>query len=138
MTRTEDRFARAWAALAGIGRDEDTGGYRRFAWTGADLELRAWFAGQARQRGMACEQDRNGNQWAWWGDPAPGAVVTGSHLDSVPDGGAYDGPLGVLSGFLAVDDLRERGVRPARPVAVACFADEEGARFGWPAWAAAC
>ena len=114
----------------GIGRDEDTGGYRRFAWTGADLELRAWFAREARQRGMACEQDRNGNQWAWWGDPAPGAVVTGSHLDSVPDGGAYDGPLGVLSGFLAVDELRERGVRPARPVAVACFADEEGARFG--------
>jgi N-carbamoyl-L-amino-acid hydrolase len=130
MTRTQERFARDWAALAGIGRDEASGGYRRYAWTGADLQLRAWFADQARQRGMACEQDRNGNLWAWWGDQGPGAVVTGSHLDSVPDGGAYDGPLGVLSGFLAIDELRERGARPARPVAVACFADEEGARFG--------
>lgn len=130
MTRTEDRFSRAWDALAGIGREEGSGGYRRFAWTPADLELRAWFAGQARHRGMTYEQDRNGNQWAWWGEPAPGAVVTGSHLDSVPDGGAYDGPLGVVSGFLAVDELRDRGVRPVRPVAVACFADEEGARFG--------
>jgi len=130
MTRTQERFARDWAALAGIGRDEASGGYRRYAWTGADLQLRAWFADQARQRGMTCEQDRNGNLWAWWGDRGPGAVVTGSHLDSVPDGGAYDGPLGVLSGFLAIDELRERGAWPARPVAVACFADEEGARFG--------
>jgi beta-ureidopropionase / N-carbamoyl-L-amino-acid hydrolase len=130
MTRTEERFARDWAALARIGRDQGSGGYRRYAWTGVDLELRAWFADQARQRQMACEQDRNGNLWAWWGDPGPGAVVTGSHLDSVPDGGAYDGPLGVLSSFLAIDELRERGIQPARPVAVACFADEEGARFG--------
>jgi beta-ureidopropionase / N-carbamoyl-L-amino-acid hydrolase len=130
MTSTGERFARDWAALAGIGRHEASGGYRRFAWTGADIQLRAWFARQARQRGMACEQDRNGNLWAWWGDRGPGAVVTGSHLDSVPDGGAYDGPLGVLSGFLAIDELRERGIRPARPVAVACFTDEEGARFG--------
>jgi beta-ureidopropionase / N-carbamoyl-L-amino-acid hydrolase len=130
VTPAEERFAQAWAALAPIGRDEGTGGYRRFAWTAADQQLRDWFAGQARQRGMACVQDRNGNQWAWWGNPGPGAVVTGSHLDSVPDGGAYDGPLGVLSGFLAIDELREREVRPARPVAVVNFADEEGARFG--------
>jgi beta-ureidopropionase / N-carbamoyl-L-amino-acid hydrolase len=130
MTRTEERFARDWAALAGIGRDEGSGGYRRYAWTGVDLELRAWFANQARHRGMACEQDRNGNLWAWWGDPGPGAVVTGSHLDSVPDGGAYDGPLGVLSSFLAIDELRARGLPPARPIAVACFTDEEGTRFG--------
>jgi beta-ureidopropionase / N-carbamoyl-L-amino-acid hydrolase len=124
------RFARTWAALGEIGRDRTTGGYRRSAWTPADLELRSWFADQAAQRGMACEQDRNGNQWAWWGTPAAGAVVTGSHLDSVPDGGAHDGPLGVVSGFLAVDELRARGVEPARPVAVVAFSDEEGARFG--------
>jgi N-carbamoyl-L-amino-acid hydrolase len=59
-----------------------------------------------------------------------GAVVTGSHLDSVPDGGAFDGPLGVVSAFAAIDLLRERGHRPARPVAVAAFTEEEGARFG--------
>jgi N-carbamoyl-L-amino-acid hydrolase len=56
--------------------------------------------------------------------------VVGSHLDSVPDGGAYDGPLGVVSAFCALDLLRERGFSPARPIGVACFGDEEGARFG--------
>ena len=123
-------FEAAWSELEAIGRHEDTGGYRRFAWTPADLELRAWFADQATRRGMACEQDRNGNQWAWWGEPAAGAVVTGSHLDSVPDGGAFDGPLGVVSALLAVDEVRAGGVRPRRPIAVVNFADEEGARFG--------
>src|SRR5262249_26471154 len=87
-------------------------------------------AGQAAARGMACEADGNGNLWAWWGTPGPGAVATGSHLDSVPDGGGYDGPLGVISAFCAVDELRARGLEPARPVAVVAFADEEGARFG--------
>jgi N-carbamoyl-L-amino-acid hydrolase len=57
-------------------------------------------------------------------------VVTGSHLDSVPDGGAYDGPLGVVTAFAAIDLLRERGVVPARPLAAAAFSEEEGARFG--------
>ena len=123
-------FEAAWEELEGIGRHPGTGGYRRFAWTLVDLELRAWFADQAAARGMAVEQDRNGNQWAWWGEPGPGAVVTGSHLDSVPDGGAFDGPLGVVSAFLAIDELRARGAVPDRPVAVVAFADEEGARFG--------
>jgi N-carbamoyl-L-amino-acid hydrolase len=119
-----------WASLAPIGRDPGSGGYRRFAWNAADAELRAWFIDQANQRGLTYEEDRNGNQWAWWGEPGPGSVVTGSHLDSVPDGGAYDGPLGVVSAFLAVDELRAQGVKPARPLAVTNFADEEGARFG--------
>jgi N-carbamoyl-L-amino-acid hydrolase len=48
----------------------------------------------------------------------------------VPDGGAYDGPLGVVSGFAAIDLLRARGFAPARPVAVAAFCEEEGGRFG--------
>ncbi|NYJ01654.1 N-carbamoyl-L-amino-acid hydrolase [Nocardioides thalensis] len=58
------------------------------------------------------------------------SVLTGSHLDSVPDGGAFDGPLGVVSALAAVDMLRGRGVEPARPLGVAVFAEEEGSRFG--------
>ncbi|MBD3934490.1 allantoate amidohydrolase [Streptomyces chumphonensis] len=120
-----------WRDLAAIGRDAGTGGYRRYAWTPADTDCRAWFRDQARARGLVCETDRNGNQWAWRGDPAAGdAVVTGSHLDSVPDGGAFDGPLGVVSAFAALDELRARGVEPTRPLAVVNFGDEEGARFG--------
>ena len=58
------------------------------------------------------------------------AVATGSHLDSVPDGGAYDGPLGVVSAFAAIDQLRAEGFTPSRPIAVAAFTEEEGGRFG--------
>ena len=46
--------------------------------------LRAWFTGQAERRDLAVETDNNGNLWAWWGPRGPGAIATGSHLDSVP------------------------------------------------------
>ncbi|MFF2020691.1 allantoate amidohydrolase [Streptomyces sp. NPDC058171] len=124
-------FHRMWGELAPLGRDRRTGGYRRFAWTGADAECRAWFREQAARRGLTQETDRNGNQWAWLGDPTRGdAVVTGSHLDSVPDGGAFDGPLGIVSAFAALDELRGREVEFRRPLAIVNFGDEEGARFG--------
>lgn len=124
-------FHAMWRELLPLGRHADSGGYRRFAWTAIDGECRAWFEGQARSRGLSYEVDRNGNQWAWLGDSAAGnAVVTGSHLDSVPDGGAFDGPLGVVSAFAALDELRGRDARLARPLAIVNFGDEEGARFG--------
>ena len=124
-------FHSTWTDLTGIGRDGGTGGYRRYAWTDPDLQLREWFAAAAADRGMSLTEDGNGNQFAWWGDPTRGdAVLTGSHLDSVPDGGAFDGPLGVVSGFAAVDELRTKGFQPDRPIVVANFIDEEGARFG--------
>ncbi|MFB6750848.1 allantoate amidohydrolase [Streptomyces sp. NPDC056353] len=124
-------FHSMWAELLPVGRSSASGGYRRYAWTGADADCRAWFQEQAEARGLAFETDRNGNQWAWLGDPAAGnAVVTGSHLDSVPDGGAFDGPLGVVSAFAALDELRERGARFTRPLGIVNFGDEEGARFG--------
>ncbi|MFD8672067.1 allantoate amidohydrolase [Streptomyces seoulensis] len=120
-----------WAELLPIGRHPDSGGYRRYAWTPADAECRVWFKEQAEGRGLAYEVDRNGNQWAWLGDPAEGdAVVTGSHLDSVPDGGAFDGPLGVVSAFAALDELRLRNATFDRPLGIVNFGDEEGARFG--------
>ena len=125
-------FPGMWAALLPVGRDGATGGYRRFAWSRADHELREWFAQEAQVRGLDLTEDRMGNQWAWWGNPdrdGPGLVL-GSHLDSVPDGGAYDGPLGVVSAFAALDHLRDTGHQPDKPIAIANFVDEEGARFG--------
>ncbi|MFC7490893.1 MULTISPECIES: allantoate amidohydrolase [unclassified Knoellia] len=125
-----------WRDLTPIGRDDRTHGYHRFAWTRADHTLREWFVGEAERRGLDVVVDRVGNQWAWWGDPdealaagRPG-IVTGSHLDSVPDGGAFDGPLGVVSAFAALDALRRDGFEPDRPIGVVNFIDEEGARFG--------
>jgi len=122
---------RLWSRLAWIGRDPSSGGYRRFAWTPEDAALREWFASECGVRNLDLTEDRMGNQWAWWGQPddCPG-VVTGSHLDSVPDGGPFDGPLGVITAFAAIDRLRADGFRPVRPIGVVNFGDEEGARFG--------
>jgi N-carbamoyl-L-amino-acid hydrolase len=119
-----------WADLAPVGRDPASGGYRRFAWTPEDGALREWFTGEARARGLDVTADRAGNLWAWTADPDSGGpgLVLGSHLDSVPDGGAFDGPLGIVSAFAALDAVDRSTLR--RPVGVACFADEEGARFG--------
>lgn len=129
------RFREMWAEISPIGRCAD-GAYERFSWTEEDRALRAWFRAAAAERDLSVEQDRNGNLWAWWGhDPTTGlpraqVVAVGSHLDSVPRGGAYDGPLGVVSGFLALDELKARFGTPPVPIAVVDFVEEEGARFG--------
>jgi N-carbamoyl-L-amino-acid hydrolase len=119
-----------FAELEPVGRDKRTGGYTRYAYDAAERTCREWFVGAAQQRGLDVEIDRNGNLWAWWGAPGPDALVLGSHLDSVAQGGAYDGPLGVISALAAVEQLK--GKLPSRPVAIVAFADEEGGRFGVP------
>jgi N-carbamoyl-L-amino-acid hydrolase len=125
-------FARLWAEIAPIGRDRK-GGYLRYALTDPELTLRDWFRNQADRRDMTVTDDGNGNLFAWWGAQwGRGTVLTGSHFDSVPHGGGYDGPLGIVSAFLAVDRLREQGFTPGRPIGVAAFVDEEGGRFGLP------
>lgn len=118
------------AEIADLGRDPVRGGYTRSAFQPAELELRAWFSATASALGLTVQADGNSNLWAWWGTPGSDAVVTGSHLDSVPGGGAYDGPLGVVSALAAVARLRATGFAPARPFAVAVFTEEEGSRFG--------
>lgn len=126
-----DDFEAMWRALAPIGR-ASSGGYFRQPFTAPELELREWFREQARARDLAVRVDEFGNLSAWWRpDGACGpAVMTGSHLDSVLDGGAYDGPLGVVSAFAALDRLRELGFTPSRPIVVSAFVEEEGSRFG--------
>ncbi|MCU1528467.1 MAG: hypothetical protein JWP75_2230 [Frondihabitans sp.] len=126
-----DAYTALAAGLEPIGRSATTGGYDRLAWTAADLAARAWFTAAAAAAGLDVETDGNGNLWGWWGRDLPGrAFVVGSHLDSVPDGGAHDGPLGVIAALAAVAHLRDEGWAPSRPLAVAAFSDEEGGRFG--------
>jgi N-carbamoyl-L-amino-acid hydrolase len=130
-----DDFERMWADLAPVGRSATSGGYFRQPFTQPERELADWFRGQAEARGLSLESDETGNLVAWWvpggGVVRPaGGVLTGSHLDSVLDGGAYDGPLGVVSALAAIDELRSRGVTPARPIGVSVFVEEEGSRFG--------
>lgn len=116
--------------IVGVGRDRVRGGWSRHVWDRSELELRAWFLTRAASLGLDVETDRNGNLWAWWGAPGPDAVVVGSHLDSVPGGGEFDGPLGVVSALDAIAMLQAEGIRPSRPFAVVVFAEEEGSRFG--------
>jgi beta-ureidopropionase / N-carbamoyl-L-amino-acid hydrolase len=125
-----DDFERMWADLAPVGRSASSGGYFRQPFESAERELMAWFVDQAEARGLRLQVDGFGNTIAWWNAGAGPGVLTGSHLDSVLDGGAFDGPLGVVSALEAVDRLRERGFQPARPIGVSVFVEEEGSRFG--------
>ena len=139
MAESVDDFEQMWRDLAPLGRSAASGGYFRQPYTSVESELRGWFVEQCESRGLAVEADGNGNLVGWWSGeaststdvqrPARGVLI-GSHLDSVLDGGAYDGPLGVVSSLAAVDLLRERGVVPARALAIGAFAEEEGSRFG--------
>jgi beta-ureidopropionase / N-carbamoyl-L-amino-acid hydrolase len=135
MNPSDTTFAGLWREFEPLGRDPQTGGYRRYSWTPADAACRAWFTDQAQKRGLAVEPDNNGNLWAWW-DPRSqaraDAIATGSHLDSVPDGGGFDGSLGVVAALAAVDLLKAQNFNPERSVVLAAFTEEEGARFGVP------
>jgi N-carbamoyl-L-amino-acid hydrolase len=121
-----------WAALSAVGRDPDTGGYHRGGWTPTERDATHWFQDQCAARGLQVESDGIGNLIAWWGSSDGAGVVTGSHLDSVIDGGAFDGPLGVVSALAAVDRLQADGFTPSVPIGVGAFVEEEGSRFGMP------
>lgn len=129
-------FEQLWADLHPVGRSAATGGYRRQPFTSAEREAHAWFLDACFARDLSVESDGLGALTIGWWRPDPthrdGGVLTGSHLDSVVEGGAYDGPLGVVSGLAAIDVLRDRGFLPQRPIGVAVFLDEEGSRFGLP------
>ena len=133
MTSTLAPVISLLSDIADVGRDRSRGGYSRPVYSTAELDLRSWYVEQAEQRGLETTTDRNGILWSWWDAPdgrREDAVVTGSHLDSVPGGGAFDGPLGVASALAAVDQLRGEGFTPSRPIALTVFPEEEGSRFG--------
>jgi hydantoinase/carbamoylase family amidase len=117
------------ATAAAIGAVAD-GGINRFAWTPELAEVTDWVAAELRRLGLEVEIDAAGNLLGRWPAPAGPAVMTASHLDTVPDGGAFDGVLGVLAAVEAIRILREEGFEPARPIWVGSFMDEEGTRFG--------
>jgi beta-ureidopropionase / N-carbamoyl-L-amino-acid hydrolase len=134
--RSSERTGTVTGLLSDIGTtgvDPLRGGYSRPVYSTAELDLREWFIAQATKRGLSVETDRNGAIWAWWdiaGGDRSNTLVTGSHLDSVPGGGPFDGPLGVASALVAVDILKTHMATPPRPLAVVVFPEEEGSRFG--------
>jgi allantoate deiminase len=114
-------------AAAGIGADD--GGVSRFAWTPELAAANEWFATRLEELGLEPAVDEAGNVLGRWRVGEGKAVLVGSHLDTVPRGGRYDGALGVLAALEAVRILQREGVEPRRPVWVVSFNDEEGTRF---------
>ena len=102
-------------------------GYLTKAYAAAQEALAGWMA----QAGMAVRRDAAANLIGRYEGTLPGAptLLIGSHLDSVRDGGRYDGPLGIMLGVEAVATLQQNGQRPPFPIEVIAFGDEEGSRF---------
>ena len=101
----------------------------RYAWSEALADVSAWLCERLAEIGLEATIDPAGNVLGKWEAGSGKAVVVGSHLDTVPRGGRYDGALGVLAGLDAIRRLKARGVEPSRPVWLASFMDEEGSRF---------
>lgn len=108
----------------------DDGGISRFAWTPELRKVTQWVGRELERLGLEVETDAAGNLIGRW--PAAGgkAVMSASHLDTVPHGGRFDGALGVLGAVEAIRILRREGFEPVRPIWIGAFMDEEGARFG--------
>lgn len=141
ITTTADRFLTDFHEVAQIGRT-DRGGVERQAATDADRQTRDWFVAFARERGWAVEVDRIGNVFArvalgeGAGSAAAGAgsaILSGSHLDSQPRGGRFDGAYGVIASLHAAAEV-ERRVRAGElsaihDLVVVDWFNEEGSRF---------
>jgi beta-ureidopropionase / N-carbamoyl-L-amino-acid hydrolase len=111
--------------VAGFGAD-GTGGVSRTSFSAADRQVRTWLAEQADRAGLAVRIDGIGNVFLRLAGGVGPPVWMGSHLDSVPSGGAFDGALGSLAALEAARRLVEERVALHRPVEVVVFADEEG------------
>ena len=123
------RLMRRLRELAEIG-PIDGGGVSRLALTDADKGGRDLVVTWMRDLGLEVSIDAIGNVVATGRGRTDGPpVMTGSHIDTVATGGIYDGNLGVLSGLEVIETLAERGIITDRPLAVAFFTNEEGARF---------
>ena len=94
-----------------------------------EQRARDLLGGWLRARGAAVRRDAAANVYGRFGGPGP-AILVGSHIDSVPEGGRFDGALGVLCAVEAIEALLDDGTRLRRPVEVVGWCDEEGARFG--------
>ena len=104
-------------------------GITRLSFTPEDKQARDWFVSEAKRMGMDVRVDGAGNTFARLGGKGK-AILCGSHLDTVPHGGKYDGALGVVAALEVAQTLHESGVALKRPFEVVVWSDEEGGRFG--------
>jgi beta-ureidopropionase / N-carbamoyl-L-amino-acid hydrolase len=114
--------------LSRFGRNPQGQGITRSCWSPAYEEARAWLLGKMKEAGLDTSVDPAGNTFGRLGGGGP-TVMTGSHIDTVPQGGPLDGALGVLAGLECLQTIREAKIQTRLPLTVAAWSDEEG-RYG--------
>jgi len=112
-------------ALSRFGRNPEGQGITRSCWSPAHEQARAWLLGKMKDAGLETWVDPAGNTFGRLGGGGP-AVMTGSHIDTVPQGGPLDGALGVLAGLECLHTIKQAGRATRRPLTVAAWSDEEG------------
>ena len=123
------RLKRDLEELGSIGRTPQ-GGVSRPSFSDDDMQARRWLVDRIRAAGMEARVDAAGNIFGRWQSGRP-VVLVGSHIDSVPNGGRYDGALGVLAGLECLRRVKDEGIRLRHPVELVAFTDEEGAFGGF-------
>lgn len=124
--------ARLSSLLDGLnqfGRNPDSGGFNRPGFSDADLAARRWLSTRMESEGLSVRWDAAGNVFGRLGPEDRPSVMTGSHADTVPEGGAFDGTLGVAAALECTLALRDAGIMPDYPIEVVATSEEEG-RFG--------
>lgn len=123
-----NRMMQRIKALADIGSTGD-GGSCRIALTTEDRDGRDLVVSWMKELNLEVVTDAIGNVFGTWNVGTGRPVLTGSHIDTVRTGGVYDGNYGVIAGLEVIQTCQESGLTPTRPLSVAFFTDEEGARF---------
>lgn len=123
-----DRLRKDLEELAQIGKDPN-GGISRPSFSAADLEAREWLKDRIRTAGLSLRQDGVGNIFGRLEGEGK-TIMTGSHIDTVINGGMFDGSIGVLSALECLRRLKEEGLKTIKPIEVASFTDEEGNLVG--------
>lgn len=130
---TRDRLWARLMELSAIGGQTHSGGVTRFSFTEAERQAKNQVIAYMKEAGLDVREDVAGNVIGRkeGRDPLAPVVLTGSHIDTVPDGGKFDGALGVLASIEVLQQMNERGITTTHPIEVIAFTDEEGARFGF-------
>ncbi|UCD77895.1 MAG: Zn-dependent hydrolase [Desulfobacterales bacterium] len=124
-----DRLKSNLAALSQIGRTPE-GGVSRPSFSQADVKARQWFIQKLKETGLAAAVDAAGNIFGRLDGKGP-AVISGSHLDTIINGGFYDGAAGVLCALECINTIKEKGIKVKAPLEVVSFADEEEWFYGF-------
>ena len=124
-----ERLKRLFDSINKFGLNVETGGYNRIGFSDADMAARKWLTQQMQEDGLVVHSDAAGNLFGRMGASEKPCVMAGSHLDTVPEGGAFDGALGVAVAMECARCLKDADITPVVPFVVVATSEEEG-RFG--------